>query len=291
MPSMVRRNKIEVFMASIPGKEVMQLITYPDPRGKAIFLERLCILLKASAPDICGHRDDTRTRRLMICLGAVDNAIKASFSLDADSQSQFLEKVRTDFGDIGLMQELWVERKNSSIRITAHSICALLARHLIRKGPLKGSLEDSESNWLKTVMGKLSAMKSVPLNDPGKMDTINLDTFVYGALSLQTENLTIARATCLSETLAILMEPVRPDNGLDSQDSLIKQKEVEVEETVQPDNGLDKDIFATRMDTLIKRIERGKKKGEDKDRDSVVQKLNEIFGCLLPGGACARPPQ
>ncbi|KAI0293035.1 hypothetical protein BC826DRAFT_395688 [Russula brevipes] len=252
MPAMVKRNKIEVFMASIPGNEVEKLITSPDPRGKTIFLERLCTLLNASAPDTCGHRDEIRTRRLMICLGTIDNALKATFLPDAGSQSQFVEKVWTDFGDIRLMQELWV-KQDPIIRITARSISALLARHLIRKGPL----DDLELVWLKIVMGKLSSMKTIPLNDRSLMDTINLDTFVYGALALQTEDLTFARATHFSKTLTILLGP---DN--------------------KPT--INKDKFAAHVVSLIERIKHDKDKDKDKDHDNVLQKLYQIFGCLLP---------
>jgi len=73
------------------------------------------------------------------------------------------------------MQELWIQQ-DPITHMTARSICALLARHLIRKG----RLEDSELVWLKNVMEKLSGMKSIPLHNPGLMDTINLDAFVYG---------------------------------------------------------------------------------------------------------------
>jgi len=226
--------------------------------------------MEASAPDTSGHRDEIRKRRLMICLDAVDNALKASSSLDARSQSQskFLKNVRTNFGNISLMKDLWVH-KDPLIRMTACSICALLARHLIHKEPL----EKSESEWLK-VMEELPGMKSIALGDHWH-DSGLMDGYVYGVLSLQSKALSFARVTCFTETLAIFMglelannQPSRP--SLDNQAKPIKEK------------------FATHVTSLVKRMKEERDKG-NKGYDNVVHQLNRIFGCLLSDGCYIGP--
>ncbi|KAI0287496.1 hypothetical protein BC826DRAFT_1044165 [Russula brevipes] len=109
--------------------------------------------------------------------------------------------MRTNFANIDLMRTLWTD-SDPSIRITARSICALLARRLLRKS----SLEESELAWLQEVLGKSS---NTIFNTRGTgitstVDSMNLDAYVYGVLSRPTEDLSTEQAKSFVGTLKIL---------------------------------------------------------------------------------------
>ncbi|KAH9962312.1 hypothetical protein BGW80DRAFT_1255672 [Lactifluus volemus] len=94
-----------------------------------------------------------------------------------------LNDLRTNFAKIGLMRVLWADN-DPAIRVIARSICALLARHFLRKYPLM----DSELAWLQEVMGSRHTQYSVHSVTP-PVDSMNIDSFI---------------ATLFVETLAIL---------------------------------------------------------------------------------------
>jgi len=110
-----------------------------------------------------------------------------------------LEDARTHFANIDLMRTLWTD-SDPSIRITARSICALLARRLLRKY----SLEESELAWLQEVLGQSSNTIFNALGVTSIVDPMNLDAYVYGVLSRQTEDLSTEQARSFFETLMVL---------------------------------------------------------------------------------------
>jgi hypothetical protein len=147
------------------------------------------------------------------------------------------------------MRALRVE-KDPAIRVTARSICALLAKHPLRQR----SLEQRELAWLQDVMGQPPGEISKRLNSPPALDDMNVDSFVYGVLSDQTYNLPIIQTTSFLKTLAILMD-------LDTQAAN------------------DRVIFADKLVSLIRRIE----ESGHQARDNVVDKLLDIFQDVFPG--------
>jgi hypothetical protein len=100
---------------------------------------------------------------------------------------------------MGLMRALWADT-GPAIRLVSRSIYALLARHLLRKDPL----EESELAWLQDVMGKPSNTIHNSLHDLAKADAMNLDSYVYGVLSHDADDLPVKEATIFLDTLAIL---------------------------------------------------------------------------------------
>jgi hypothetical protein len=141
------------------------------------------------------------------------------------------------------MRALWADT-DPAIRITSRSICALLGRQLLRKD----HLEQSELAWLQDVMGKPSNTIYNQLHNFAALDNMNVDSFVYGVLSHQTDDLPIAQAISFTETLAILM-------NLGSQISLHR------------------DRFGNQLSSLIQRVEQG----NHEDRDNVIDKLRRMF--------------
>ena len=111
-----------------------------------------------------------------------------------------LENVRIKYTNIGLMWTLWTDT-DPAIRITSRSICALLASHILHKP----SLRDSDLAWLQDVLGQSSNRIYNSLGDRSTVDNMNIDSFVYGALSYPTGDLPVESAASFVDTLAILM--------------------------------------------------------------------------------------
>lgn len=196
----VRSSKVQEFVANIPGGTLVQLMGAPVEAGNVIFREHLLALLRSCAPGTVGLDEDMRRRRLLVCLDAVHHIVKASCVPYGVSPSEsVLHYVRTNFANIALMRALWAD-SDPSIRITAHSICALLARHLLRKYPL----EESELAWLQDVMGMPSNAIYNSLDNLSTVDSVNVDAYVYGVFSRRTDNLSIKEATSFLENLTIL---------------------------------------------------------------------------------------
>jgi hypothetical protein len=204
LPALTEKSKFQKFVAGLPGETVVQLFTKPfEYAGKNPFREHLSTLLWSCASDTGGLEEDTRRERLLTCLNAVHHVAEAlvvpgRISLSESQSELVLEDVRTNFANIGLMRTLWTD-SDPSIRITARSICALLARRLLRKY----SLEESELAWLQEVLGKSS---NTIFNSLGitSIDSMNLDAYVYGVLSHQTEDLSYEQAGSFVATLIIL---------------------------------------------------------------------------------------
>jgi len=125
--------------------------------------------------------------------------VPSRISLSEFESESVPEDVRTNFANIGLMQTLWTD-SDPSIRITARSICALLARGLLRKY----SPGESELAWLEEVLGKSPNTIFNALGVTSTVDPMNLDAYVYGVLSRQTEDLSKEQAKSFVGTLTIL---------------------------------------------------------------------------------------
>jgi hypothetical protein len=74
------------------------------------------------------------------------------------------------------MRPLWGDM-NNSIRITSRSICALVARQVVRKQRIEGAV----LSWLQEVTGESS--NSILEADNTVLDQMNFKSFVIGALS------------------------------------------------------------------------------------------------------------
>jgi len=200
LPGLAESSKIEEFVARIPGVTIVQLMSAPVESGKVVFREHLLTLLRSCAPGTVGLDEVTRRRRLLVCLDAIHHIVKASSVVYGVSPSEsVLSDVRTNFANIGFMRALWAD-SDPSIRLVSRSICALLARHLLRKYPL----EEPELAWLQDVIGKPSNTIFNSLDNLSTVDSMNLDAYVYGVLSPQTDDLPIRQATSFAETVTIL---------------------------------------------------------------------------------------
>ena len=199
-PGLAEDNKIQEFVANIPGDTIVQLMSGPIESGRIVFRDHLLSLLRGCTPGTVWHDEDMRRRRLLVCLNAIHHIAKAStLPYGAASPPEFvLSDLRINFANIHLMRSLWAET-DPSIRIISRSICALLARHLLRKHQLEGW----ELAWLQSVMGKTShAIFNALANRT--VDSMNLDAYVYGVLSRQTDDLSTKQASSFMSTLTIL---------------------------------------------------------------------------------------
>ena len=249
LPALAEKSKIESFVACLPGDTIVQLLSSPLGQGKVTFREHLSSLMRSCEPGAGGLDEDMRKHRLSVCLNAIHHVVRASIVPGAVSQSQaLLNDLRISFANISFMRPLLVDG-NTAIRVTARSICALLARHLLRKNPI----EQSELAWLQDVMGQSSNTIYNQLDNRTEVDNMNVDSFVYGVFSDRMGDLPIIQETSFTETLAILL-----NSG-----SL---------------NAFRRETFENQLSFLIRRVE----EGDHAARDNVLDKLRRMFRGFLP---------
>jgi hypothetical protein len=182
------------FAASIPIHKIPELI----PSIPSIsFRESLLVLLRSvpgTRPGLAAWlASDVHKRSLLVCLHAICHISKARAPTILD-----LDFIRDHFADTGLMRALWDDDDNS-IRITSRSICALVARQVVRKQRLEGE----DLYWLQEVSG--SSSNAILEADDIVRDQINFKSFVNGVLSNHVSHLSTKDTITFNETLAILL--------------------------------------------------------------------------------------
>jgi Family of unknown function (DUF6535) len=201
LPAMAEKSKIQDFVVNTPGDMLAQLISGPIESGRIVFRDHLLALLRSCASHTVELDEYVRRRRLLVCLDAILRIVKASTSdpYGVSPSESVLNDIRTNFANLRLMRPLWADT-DPHIRIISRSICALLARHLVRKRPL----EESELAWLQEVMGKSSNTIFNSLDDISKADSMNFDSYIRGVLANQMVDPPAKAATFFVEMVAIL---------------------------------------------------------------------------------------
>ena len=195
------KNELPNFVASIPKGQIVQLTTPPIESGTIVFRESL-ILIRNCAVDAnaAGLDVEVRKRCTMVSLEAVNHIAKAITVFDGD----LLRDLRTNFADIGHMRRMWGD-DDAAIRANSRSICALLARCLLRIQPL----EEADLRWLGEVIGKSSneIYNRRSRGSFASLDYDNLKSFVHGVLLHRegVEDFPAVHTTSFMETLAILV--------------------------------------------------------------------------------------
>jgi hypothetical protein len=183
-------NKLRRLAASIPRNRVFDLIPRIES-GRIVLLEPFRILLQscAAGAGIAGPDEEVRRLALLVCLDAIRNIIMDTSVLD-------LNFVRAKFANIGLMRALW-EDSDAAIRVTSRSICALLAKRVIREDWLGGA----QLRWLQEVTGSRAVYDA----NSDIRNRMNLHSFACGVLPIQDGDST-QDAASFKETLAILLD-------------------------------------------------------------------------------------
>jgi hypothetical protein len=194
------KDKFLKFAANIPRYKIPDLI---PPFESASFRESLLVLLRSCVASryTAGPGEDVHERSLLVCLHAIRHIVKAKAPTIPD-----LNFMQAHFANTGLMRSLW-DDMDDSIRITSRSICALVARQVIRRQ----RLNEAVLSWLQEVTGESS--NSILEADVTMLDQMNFKSFVIGALPnlVSPRDLSTEDATTLNETLSILLG-VRIDN-------------------------------------------------------------------------------
>ena len=233
------------FAARIPRHKIPDLI---PPIGSITFRESLSVLLRSCAASrFTAGGDENVQLSLLLCLHAIHHIVKAK----APIQVPDLDFMRTHFANTGLMRSL-LDDIGDTIRITSRSICALVARQVIRKQRLNGAV----LSWLQKVTGESSNSILQVEADVTVLDQMNFKSFVNGALPdhVPRHELSTEDATSFKETLAILL-------GI-STDSY---------DFTTPD-------WQTRLSEEVGRIQRYDRRGGVK----VFDKLRSVFPSLPP---------
>ena len=193
------KQKFHKFAASIPIHKINDLI----PTIEVVpFRESLHVLLQscvASKYTTSSHDDIIHERSLSVCLHAIHHIVKASAATTLD-----LYFMRTHFANTVLMRSLWGDM-DDFIRITSRSICALVAKRVVRE---QWSNNPDTISWLQEVTGEPS--NSIFEADVTVREQMILKSFVNGAL-LPHHDLSAENATSFKETLKILLGALRTD--------------------------------------------------------------------------------
>jgi hypothetical protein len=188
------KDKFLKFAASIPRHQIPNLIqpTYSVSLGKSLLVHlRSCVASRyAALPD-----ENVHERSLLVCLHALRHIAKGEAPTIPD-----LKFMRTHFANTSLMRSLWRDT-DDSIRITSRSICALVARQVVRKQRPEGEV----LSWLQEVTGESS--NSILQADLTMLDQMNFKSFVIGALPdhVPHRDVSAEDTTSFNETLAILL--------------------------------------------------------------------------------------
>ena len=190
------KRKLRKFVASIPRNKVLDFIP-PIESGKIILQESFFTFLQSFATNegATGLDENLRKHTLLVCLDPIHHIAKAHNIPD-------LNAMRTKWANIDLMRPLWADR-DTTIRVTSRSICALVARQVARE-----TLGEPQLHWLEDVTGV--AQDTIYSASLPMFDLMNLKSFVYGVFSDQEGDLPAEDATSFKETLAILLD-VQPD--------------------------------------------------------------------------------
>jgi hypothetical protein len=194
------KGKLRKFAASISRDRVFELIPLIES-GTIVLRESLLTLLRTSASTSVAESDEeasVRKRSLVVCLDAIHFIAKTPNVPD-------LNILRASFANIGLMRTLW-EDVDDAIRFSSRSICALLAKQVVR-----GTLEEPQLRWLHDVTRE--APRAIYDANMATRDRMNLKSFVYGVFSHQVGD---PPAESFKETLAILLD-VKTDSDADSE--------------------------------------------------------------------------
>jgi hypothetical protein len=243
-PAMADNSKFQDFVKSIPEQTLVQLSSLDAESGEKTIRDHLSSLFQS-----CIHRtyrlDETaRSQRLLICLNAFHHIVKPSTLPDEIYEAVLDDVWSNNFKDIESVRELWTN-SDLAIRVNSRSICAHLARNLFRKPPFE--LGELERRWLQEVVGQPESalFGSVHLST---QDHFNLQSFVFGVLSSQKDDLLIDHATRFAETLAVLMN-------------------------AGSSGALSREIFSEEISSFIEWSE----KSDYQHRDKVAAKLRKMF--------------
>lgn len=247
-PAMAQKSKFQEFVDHIPPQTLVQLASFDAESGERTIREHLTSLFQSCTRGSGTYKleEPVRLRRLEICLNAFHHIVKP-FTLLDENYEALLGYVWSNFQDIDSVQELLVNN-NPAIRVTSRSICAHLARDLLRKP--RSELKEPELRWLQVVVGKSEDAKFDLLDSEhlSRRDHLNVQSFVFGVLSNQKDALAVEHATRFAETLAILMN-------------------------AGSSGALSKEIFSEEISSFIEWAE----KCDRQHREEVVAQLRAIF--------------
>jgi hypothetical protein len=123
--SLSDKSKLRKLAASIPRHRVLDLIR-PVESGKIGLRDPLLVLLRSceAGTHATGPDEDERKHALLVCLDAIHH-------ISTTPDIPEINFVRVNFANIGLMETLW-DDSDTAIRVTSRSICALIARQVVR---------------------------------------------------------------------------------------------------------------------------------------------------------------
>jgi len=213
-PVMDDNLSLENLLLDIQPSTLFRLLVSTNDPSIVTLHSRFSRLLSSCTPGTIGFDNLGYKRRLQTCLNSINDIAKVPFKFGTpdprQSSSVLLDAIWESFANIHVMQPLW-DSEDIAIRITARSICALLAVHIVRAG----RNGDQEQAWLQHVTHQDLHHIINALENPHIFNSMNIDSFVLGAhfgADLQTKEV-----VSFAETLAILILTSNPQGNFRDQ--------------------------------------------------------------------------
>ena len=205
------KSKLRELAADIPRNKIPNLIPFIKSGNTIALREPLLTLLRSCATDkrAAESDGDVRNRSLLVCLDIIHHIAKSPVIPE-------LNFMRANFANIDLMRALWSD-DDTTIRVTSRSICALLAKQVVRQG-----LGEPQIVWLEAVIGDEFDRIRMYHSDFQTRDRMILKPFLHKVLLNQDgePDLPTESFKCFKETLAILL-----DVGTDVDYDMVASKE------------------------------------------------------------------
>ena len=206
-PVMDDKTNLENLLLDIPPETLSRLLVSINYPTNVTLHRRFSHLLSSCTPGTIGLDNVGQKRRLHICLKVLNDIAKVALYYPPPQQWQrssyvLLDAVWKRFAKIDIMQPLW-DSGDTAIRITARSVCALLAVHIVRAG----RHNEQEQVWLQHVMDQDLDEIIGALHDRPRFDSMNIESFVLGARFDPSGdgNLPSKEVISFAETLAMLI--------------------------------------------------------------------------------------
>ncbi|KAH9962302.1 hypothetical protein BGW80DRAFT_866812 [Lactifluus volemus] len=191
--------KVREFVLSVPGDMVVQLL---NSSRRNFFRDHLYGLLRSCASATAGLDEEVRKRHLLMGLKTIRHVARADIiPTGNDVVVSFVDirrDLRTNVANMDLMRIFWAD-SDPAIRVISRSICAILARQILRNNPP----DHAEMAWLKDVLDEPGNIIYGSLNDPAALDSMCIDVFAYSVLSNPSDDLLNDKV--FVDTLMILM--------------------------------------------------------------------------------------
>jgi hypothetical protein len=225
--TLVSKNELVKFVASIPKDEIVRIMTPPTDSGEIVLKDNLTFIRDCVIDTTAEGLDENKRKScLLVWLNAFHHIVMVF--INGNVPEKLLKDVRTTFADINHMRSMWAH-SDAAIRVTSLSSCALLAKCLLQN---QGRINPTDLRWLMAVTGTSGNELDDARSNPDELDHILASSFVRGIFTHHVDgvahragNPLTAWTYPIAKTLKTLMNADNPGIFNEKLSELIRQME------------------------------------------------------------------